>query len=387
MPREDQPAASDATLPTGPSTVYVFCVDNSGNPAFTFVSAECAAIYGFSAEQAVADVRLMHDAIHPEDRDRFHQAGTKSMDNLEPMHWQGRIIRPDGSLREVAITSQPRRSPDGGTEWHGAVVDRTDLRVEMSALHEQNLRFAEKDRTRSDLLTMLSHDLAQPLSAILGYAEQCLDVLDGTTSADELTDSDVLLIRRSLQALTHSTYRLDQLQRDLLTMATTEAGRLVAQPQPVQLRDHMMNAALSVSRGPRPTVDCPAELTCFVQPSHLDQILANLVSNAAKYARGHIELVARRDGADIVIDVADDGPGIPATDVDRVFDRYHRAQTELTLNPATRAAPNAGLGLYIVRELVTVNDGHVGYRTSPHGGAMFTVRLPAPPVHSHKAQS
>ena len=105
-----QPLVFDVSLQ--PSTVFVFTVDRNGTPSFSFVSAACAAVYGFTAELAMADVRHMHDAIHPEDRETIDQAGATSMSTLDTMHWQGRIVRSDGAVREVTITSQPQRRAD-----------------------------------------------------------------------------------------------------------------------------------------------------------------------------------------------------------------------------------------------------------------------------------
>ena len=136
----------------------------------------------------------MHDAIHPEDRTEFERAGEASMLGLTQVHWEGRIVRPDGDVRHVVITSQPRRV-GGGTEWHGVVVDRTDVCDELA---EHNADLSRRDAARGDLLAMLGHDLAQPLCAIAGFAEQGLDVLD---DAQTLDGADAILLRRTLRAV------------------------------------------------------------------------------------------------------------------------------------------------------------------------------------------
>lgn len=347
-----------------PGAVYAFSVDQRGVASFPFVSEACAEIYGFTAAEAMADARLMHEAIHPDDAEGFHRAGQWSLRTMAPVRWEGRILRPDGMVRAISIASQPRRAEDGGTEWHGVVVDRSEVRDDLA---KRNEALAERDELRTDLLGMLGHDLVTPLTAILGSAEVGLDLLDDATPVDEALRSE---LRWCLAAVMRNARRLDTLQQDLLTMAATDAGRLLATAQVVGVADYLQRAAATASADLVTTVSCPADLTCLVQASHLDQILSNLVSNAGKYARGRLLLTGyRRDGR-VVIEVADDGPGVPAAFVGRLFQRFQRAHN------AEDQASGTGLGLYIVRVLTDLNGGSVSYQPSADGGATFSVTLP-----------
>lgn len=348
-----------------PGAIYAFSVSRDGAASFPFVSPACAEIYGFTAAEAMADVRLMHEAIHPDDADAFHRAGQRSMVTLEPMRWEGRIVRPDGLVRVVSIASQPRRLNDGSTEWHGVVVDRSGLRDEVA---RRNRLLVERDELRTDLLGMLGHDLVTPLTAILGSAELGMDMIEAAPQVDEDLRSG---LNRCLDTVMRNARHLDTLQQDLLTMAATDSAQLVATPRAVGVADHLERAAATASMDLETTVECPHDLRCLVQASHLDQMLTNLVSNAGKYAPGQLHLAGHRDGGRVVVEVTDEGPGVPAVFVDQLFMRFRRA------HDAGGQAPGTGLGLYIVRVLAELNGGTVDYKSAAHGGASFVITLPA----------
>jgi signal transduction histidine kinase len=103
----------------------------------------------------------------------------------------------------------------------------------------------------------------------------------------------------------------------------------------------------------------------------VSRVLRNLLDNAARYAASRVEVAIHPRGADAVISVADDGPGIPAADRSRVFDRFVRLDED-----RSRSAGGAGLGLAIVREIVVAHRGSVAIEDRPGGGTRLTVQLP-----------
>ena len=112
-------------------------------------------------------------------------------------------------------------------------------------------------------------------------------------------------------------------------------------------------------------------------PAKLHDVLRNLVENASNYSPegGTIEISSRRQGAMIEIVVADRGPGIPAADLPRIFERFYRVDRSRTRDPG-----GTGLGLSIVRHLVELHEGTVSAANREGGGAIITIRLPAVPV-------
>jgi signal transduction histidine kinase len=103
----------------------------------------------------------------------------------------------------------------------------------------------------------------------------------------------------------------------------------------------------------------------------LDQALRNLVDNAVRHATSRVDLEVRPDGPQAVVEVTDDGPGVPADMRERVFDRFVRLD-----DSRARSAGGSGLGLAIVREVITAHGGTVTVEDAPTGGALFRIRLP-----------
>lgn len=111
--------------PSLPPPSYVFEISVDGTARFPFVSTECAEVYGLSAQAAMDDPHLMHDAVHPDHRDDFDRAVARSRSDIAPMFWEGQLVRTDGSVREVAVAARPHLRLDGAVVWDGIVIDRT----------------------------------------------------------------------------------------------------------------------------------------------------------------------------------------------------------------------------------------------------------------------
>jgi signal transduction histidine kinase len=220
------------------------------------------------------------------------------------------------------------------------------------------------NQLKADLIGMLGHEINNPLAMILGN-------LDLALSEEELTDP----VRDVIARVHRTTQRLATIVQEVLDLVSLDAGRLTATPAPVPVADHIEAALTATATGPVP-VTCPPDLVAMVQPSHLDQILTNLISNAAKYGGGATEVVARAGEPSVTIEIRDDGPGVPPEFRGRLFDRFARA-------PSTAGkVAGTGLGLYIVRELARANQGDVDYRPGEHGGSTFIVRLQPRKIYS-----
>ncbi|MEU8659746.1 sensor histidine kinase [Actinoplanes philippinensis] len=220
------------------------------------------------------------------------------------------------------------------------------------------------NQLKADLIGMLGHEINNPLATILGHLDLALGEDDLPAPA-----------RDTITRVHRTTQRLASIVQEVLDLVSLDAGRLTATPAPVPLADHI-EAALTATATDRVPVSCPRDLVAMVQPSHLDQILTNLISNAAKYGGGATEVVARPGGPSVTIEVRDRGPGVPPEFRGRLFDRFARASS--TAGKVT----GTGLGLYIVRELARANHGDVDYRPGEHGGSTFIVRLPPRKIYS-----
>ncbi len=253
-----------------------------------------------------------------------------------------------------------------------ALADQAALAIERVKLVEdvESARLvAETDRLRAALLTSISHDLRTPLASILGSATSLMvqgDALDAPTRAD---------LTRNIQ---DEAERLNRFIGNLLDMTRLESGPLALRRGPVELSDAIGSA---LRRATRILTDHRNEVVLQPQLPMLDldevlleQVLFNLLDNAGKYAPAGslITVKAWQDGGQVVVQVLDEGPGIPVDELDRVFEKFYR------VGGADRRRAGTGLGLAICRGFVEAMHGSIsaGNRTD-RSGAVFTMRLPA----------
>ncbi len=228
------------------------------------------------------------------------------------------------------------------------------------------------DRVRRDFVANVSHELRTPLTAVRGYVEA---LLDGEASPEEA--------RRFLEIISRHTLRMERLVQDLLRLARLDAGQ--------EQREHVacvvdalfagVEAELATSlasRGQRVARRIePDAATVYGDPTRLHDAFRNLLENAINYSPdgGTILMGARRVGDRILLTVADQGPGIPESDLRRVFERFYRV--DKARSRSTRDPGGTGLGLAIVKHLIELHGGVVTAANQQDGGAVFTVELPA----------
>jgi two-component system phosphate regulon sensor histidine kinase PhoR len=225
------------------------------------------------------------------------------------------------------------------------------------------------DRIRRDFVANVSHELRTPLTAIRGYVEALLDLVP--------PEADT---RRFLEIIARHSSRMEGLVKDLLRLTRLEAGQepldrvacapahlfegVVHELEPVLARRHQKVV----------TTVAPAAASLTGDPAKLHDVLRNLIENAANYAPEGttITLSAARSDDHISLLVEDEGPGIPESDLQRVFERFYRVD-----KARSRETGGTGLGLSIVKHLVGLHGGDVRAENRPTGGARFVVRIPA----------
>jgi signal transduction histidine kinase/CheY-like chemotaxis protein len=270
---------------------------------------------------------------------------------------------PLGALGNVTLVDRPLRR-------------RTLVSVAQAALRARRRQYAARDvlvqlqaavRQRDEFLALLGHELRNPLAAI----EAAGQLLERGAAPE-----------RPLGVLRRQTRQLARLVDDLLDVARVTSGKVTLRPAPVDLRllaqrcvethaeaaraEHGVELSFSAGEAPVFTVG---------DAVRLEQVLANLVSNALKYTPrgGHVRVTAARERGVAVLRVADDGIGIPADDLARVFEPFVQVSAAID-----RARGGMGLGLTLVRSLVEGHGGTVEARSAgPGRGSEFTVRLAA----------
>lgn len=230
-------------------------------------------------------------------------------------------------------------------------------------------RLKQLENVRKEFVANVSHELRTPLSLIKGYVET---LLDGAKD-------DPALAARFLQTIAKHTDRLTYLIEDLLTISRLESGPAVLSLLPTAVRELASRtvddlASRAASRKITLANEVPAALTARADANRVQQVLFNLVDNAIKYGRpeGRVVVGGRAAGEEFVeLWVRDDGPGIPAEALGRIFERFYRVDRN-----RSREQGGTGLGLAIVKHIVQSHGGEVRVESEPGKGATFYFKLP-----------
>ena len=240
-------------------------------------------------------------------------------------------------------------------------------RVRLSDEARRSTLRAEREQLRSGLLSAVSHDFRTPLAAVVGAA---------TTLRDEADALDGATRRELTEAICDEAERLERLVSNLLDMTRLDSGAVEPRREWVPL-DEVVGSALGrlerLLSGRRVTTTIPADAAMVsIDPILIEQLLVNLLENAVKYtpAASGIELGAAHEGATVVLEISDRGPGIPAGEEERVFERFRRGA-----HPGVRGV---GLGLAVSRAIATAHGGTLTVAARPGGGATFRLTLPLP---------
>ena len=280
-----------------------------------------------------------------------------------------------GAIGIVGIDSDkpgPLLTPDQRRQLD-ALIDQGALAIERVLLVEdvdRAKRSMEADRLRSALLTSISHDLKTPLAAILGAAgtmRQLSGALDDASKAELLA------------TIIDESERLNRFIANLLDITRLESGAIVPQTTLQDLGELVGSAlarAAKILTHHRVDVELAADVPMLeLDPVLFEQVLFNLLDNASKYAPADTTIRIRswREAQSVCLQVLDEGVGIPPDDVERIFDKFYRAQKGDQVRAGT------GLGLAISRGFVEALKGTItAANRADRTGAVFTIRLPIP---------
>lgn len=234
-------------------------------------------------------------------------------------------------------------------------------------IETSSVELHDEERRKSRFVSDVSHELRTPLTAIRGAAETLMD--DDVPAEDRA---------RFLSTIVSESDRLARLASDLLTLQRIEGATGELPLSRVDLRQVAALAveALEPVAGERGvTVEVRGEAPAVLgDRDRLQQVVANLVDNATRFTpkRGLVTVTLSAEGDRAVIEIADTGTGIPESDLPRLFDRFYRSELS-----RARKSGGAGLGLAIVRAIVTGHGGTIDAMNRASGGAVLTVRLPA----------
>lgn len=264
-----------------------------------------------------------------------------------------------GQREPLLLKVQGTMLHDGSGRAMGAVIVLNDV-----------TRLRRLEEVRQDFVANVSHELKTPITSIKGFVETLLD--DPAPSPENT--------RRFLQIIEKQANRLDAIIEDLLSLSRLEQSKgaisLKIERAPVlpileaavELCQHQADA-----RSIRIQIECPPDLSAHVNPPLLEQGLINLINNAVKYSddRQSVYVHAYEENATLMIEVIDEGAGIHANEMDRIFERFYRVD-----KARSRDQGGTGLGLSIVKHIAQVHSGNVTVSSTPGEGSTFTLRLP-----------
>jgi len=354
----------------------IFGIDLNG--ACTFCNQACARILGYDSPTALIG-KQMHPLIHHtrangEPYPREQSPIFDAMRHRKEAHVESEVLwRADGLSFPAEYWAHPIARQN---EVIGAVVTFLDISERRKA---EDL-IQDGVRRREQFLAMLSHELRNPLAAILSATRLLEAEAAIGQGGGEQAKTSGGVAKEAASVVERQARHMARLLDDLLDVSRITHGRIMLRTEVLDVRETTRSAIeslgpLMAERDTHLTVDLPDE-PVFVagDPARLQQIQANLLGNASKYSpRGadvHLEMTT--EGGDVVIRVADNGRGIPAETLPRIFELFVQGEQSLD-----RAEGGLGIGLTLLRSLVELHHGSVEAHSDGAGkGSTFTVRLP-----------
>jgi PAS domain S-box-containing protein len=328
-------------------------------------------LFGFPAHEAIGapiTIIVPADRHGEEDMILARLRRGERIENYETV----RVSR-DGQLLDVSITTSPIR--DGTGRIVGASKVARDISARKrseEALKALRDRLQEADRRKDEFLAMLAHELRNPLAPI----SNSVQILRMTEALDPAVSRLSEIIDRQV---THMARLID----DLLDASRITQGKISLRREIVELATIISNAVETT----RPTIEAPGHqfaislspevMTLNADSVRLAQVIANLLTNAAKFTPpgGQIWLTARREGNEAIVSVRDTGLGIPREMQSRVFEMFAQVHS-----PAERQQGGLGIGLALARRFIEMHEGRIEVTSAgPGQGSEFIIHLPLIP--------
>jgi two-component system sensor histidine kinase SenX3 len=293
-------------------------------------------------------------------------------------------VRRTGVRREVEL-DLPRGRAGGahaplGLHLRAVALNSTHVAIEAADVTEAH-RLA---RVRRDFVANVSHELKTPIGALQLLAEALLDATEVSANSvqpDDDQSEDLVAARRFAERIHHESARMGRLVNELLELTRLQGAEPLPTPEPVSV-DWVIAEVVDRTRttASAKTIEVtyagPKGAMVYGSDSQVATAVTNLVENAIAYSGEDttVSITLRQDDNWVEIDVADQGIGIAPHDVDRIFERFYRAD-----QARSRSTGGTGLGLAIVKHIATNHGGRVDVTSTLGDGSTFTLRLPARP--------
>lgn len=307
------------------------------------------------------------DEIVGKDHDEvIHWAGEPQGTTLQEAEADGWLHRPDAALYVEGDLARPLPPPVPVGITYAPVLSQEGKLRNIVLTVRDITHFRNAEELKSTFISIVSHELRTPVTLIKGYAS--------TLRRDD-AKWDRAVVRDSLTVIEEEADRLSKLIDDLLDASRLQAGGLAISKGDVSLRavaERVAERFAPQSSKHTIVTDFPPDFPAVLgDERRLEQVIANLVSNALKYApKGDIRIAGSVRPSQVTVCVSDQGPGIDPHDLPHIFDRFYRS------DQAVKQTKGAGLGLYLARAIVEAHGGRIWADSAPDSGATVCFSLP-----------
>lgn len=332
----------------------------------------CARSYKKTSIRGIIPEDVLETALLEISRDRKWQkeislvnsSGKEELLNINASLFKDELDRPNGYVFTFKNITELKKLDDLNKQLI------TKLRERNLELSEVNKRLLEADRIKSDLLSVVSHELKTPIASILGFGELILN-----------REYDTQSVRGFIEQINNSAKRLDSLITDYLDVACDQFGiRGNNLPtMPINLVD-LIRLSYKEEKSKFPVTPAQLELNCLgyepiviAEAQNLKKVFCNLLNNSLKYSPegGKISVKVLNDRENITVSIADEGVGLTLDQAKKVFDPFYRSD-----NSITREFNGIGLGLAVCKKIVEIYKGSIWCEPGIDKGSVFYVTLP-----------
>jgi PAS domain S-box-containing protein len=292
--------------------------------------------------------------VHPDDRDENMRRWLESIGSGQPYLFEHRLLRHDGEYRWQLSRALPQKDMSGRIQmWVGTSTDIDEIK--------------KHDQQKDDFIKMASHELKTPVTTIKGYVQLLMNM--HSNSSDKLLSNSLSTINRQISKLT-------KLITDLLDVTRIETGSLQLSKEHFSLNDLVSEITGDIQMT-TPThqlvMDLQPGATVYADRDRISQVLMNLLTNAIKYSplADKVIIKTRMSASDVTVSIRDFGIGIINKDYERIFERFYRVEGK-----DEKTFPGFGIGLFIVREIISQHQGRVWVESEKESGSVFYISLP-----------